>query len=164
MILRRDEVTLIYRELWMLAPACVLMIAYTFAFDTALIEPHSLIVDRSLLKAQVASQVIAARRFDTFWNTGDETLARASLAPNFIDSTLPTGRPQGLAGPLAASKFMRAAVPDLSCEIEQMIVAGDRVFTHLAFLVLSTGHLGQTPAPRHTNNFIPPDLSLPPTR
>src|SRR6266851_704919 len=158
MILRRDEVTLIYRELWMLAPACVLMIAYTFAFDTALIEPHSLIVDRSLLKAQVASQVIAARRFDTFWNTGDETLARASLAPNFIDSTLPTGRPQGLAGPLAASKFMRAAVPDLSCEIEQMIVAGDRVVTHLRFRGHFTGHFGQIQGQGQTINFIATDI------
>jgi hypothetical protein len=29
--------------------------------------------------------------------------------------------------PTAASKLMRAAIPDLRCEIEQMIVAGDRV-------------------------------------
>ncbi len=71
-------------KLQMLAPAWVVMIAYTFAADTALIEPHSLIVDRSLPRAQVDSQVIAARRYDTFWNTGDEALARTALAPNFI--------------------------------------------------------------------------------
>jgi hypothetical protein len=85
------------RKLQMLALAWVVLIVYTFAADIALIEPHSLIVDRSLSKAQVKSQVIAARRYDTFWNTGDEALARAALAPNFIDSTLPGGRrdPQG---------------------------------------------------------------------
>ena len=40
---------------------------------------------------------------------------------------------QGPTGPLLASKFFRAAVPDLSCDIEQMIIAGDRVVVHLHF-------------------------------
>src|SRR5436853_5614508 len=88
----------------MLAAASIITIAYTFAADTSLIEPHSLIVDRSLPTGRVEGQVIGARRFDTFWNTGDEALARDTLAPNFVDSTLPTGRRQGVAGPLAASK------------------------------------------------------------
>ena len=134
------------------------MIAYAFATDTALVEPHSLIVDRSLPRAQVNSQVIAARRYDTFWNTGDEALARTALAPNFIDSTLPTGRPQGLAGPLAASKLVRAAIPDLSCEIEQMIVAGDRVVAHLHFHGHFTGHFGLMEGKGQTINFIATDI------
>ena len=121
------------RKLAMLAAAWSITIAYTFAADTALLEPHNLIVDRSLQREQADAQVIAARRYDAFLNTGDEALARAALAPNFTDNTLPTGRPQGPAGPLAASKLMRAAIPDLSCKIEQMIVAGDRVVTHLRF-------------------------------
>jgi predicted ester cyclase len=141
----------------MLALASV-MIAYAFATDTALIEPHNLIVDRSLQRAQVDSQVIAARRYDTFWSTGDEALARAALAPNFIDSTLPTGRPQGLAGPLAASKLMRAAIPDLSCEIEQMIVAGDRVVAHLRFRGHFTGRFAQIQGQGQTINFIATDI------
>lgn len=145
-------------KLQMLAPAWVVMIGYTFAADTALIEPHSLIVDRSLPRAQVDSQVIAARRYDTFWNTGDEALARTALAPNFIDSTLPTGRPQGLAGPLAASKLVRAAIPDISCEIEQMIVAGDRVVAHLRFRGHFTGHFGQIQGHGQTINFIATDI------
>ena len=146
------------RKLQMLAPASVVMIAYTFAADAALIEPHSLIVDRGLPRAQVEAQVIAARRYDTFWNTGDEALARAALAPNFIDDTLPTGRLQGVAGPLAASKLMRAAIPDLSCEIEQLIVAGDRVVTHLRFRGHFTGHFGQIQGQGQTINFIATDI------
>jgi predicted ester cyclase len=145
-----------YRKL--LAPSFALVIAYAFAADATLIEPHSLIIDRSLPRAQVASQVIAARRFDTFWNTGDKELARAALAPNFIDSTLPAGRPQGLAGPLAASKVMRGAIPDLSCEIEQMIVAGDRVVTHLRFRGHFTGHFGQIQGHGQMINFIATDI------
>src|SRR6266403_1672171 len=142
----------------MLALTWVVMIAYTVAADTALIEPHRLIIDRSLPKAEVEAQVIAARRYDTFWNTGDEALARAALAPNFIDKTLPTGRPQGLAGPLAASKLMRAAIPDLRCEIEQMIVAGNRVVTHLHFRGHFTGRLGQIQGQGQTINFIATDI------
>jgi predicted ester cyclase len=146
------------RKLHMLVPTWTVMIAYAFATDTALIEPHSLIFDRSLPRAQVDSQVIAARRYDTFWSTGDEALARAALAPNFIDSTLPAGRPQGLAGPLAASKLMRAAIPDLGCEIEQMIVAGDRVVAHLRFRGHFTGHFGQIQGQGQTINFIATDI------
>jgi predicted ester cyclase len=152
------EVTRFCSKLRILAPAWVVMIAYTFAADTALIEPHSLIVDRSLPRAQVNSQVIAARRYDTFWNTGDEALARAALAPNFIDNTLPTGRPQGLAGPLAASKLVRAAIPDVRCEIEQMIVAGDRVVAHLRFHGHFTGRFGQMQGQGQTINFIATDI------
>jgi predicted ester cyclase len=151
-------VTRFCRRLGMLVAASVITIAYSFAADTALIEPNSLIVDRSLPTGQVNAQVIAARRYDTFWNTGDEALARAALAPNFIDNTLPTGRPQGLAGPLAASKLMRAAIPDLRCEIEQLIVTGDRVVTHLRFRGHFTGHFGQIQGRGQAINFIATDI------
>jgi predicted ester cyclase len=134
------------------------MTAYGFTADTALIEPLTLVVDRSMPRALVKSEVIAARRYDTFWNTRDEALARAALAPNFIDNTLPIGRPQGLAGPLAASKLVRAAIPDVSCEIEQMIVAGDRVVAHLRFRGHFTGRFGQIQGHGQTINFIATDI------
>ena len=146
------------RKLPVIAAVSVVTIACAFAADFSLIEPNSLIVDRSLPKMQVDAQVIAARRYDTFWNTGDEALARAALAPTFVDNTLPTGRPQGLAGPLAASKLMRAAVPDLRCEIEQMIVVGDRVVTHLRFRGHFTGRFAQIQGQGQTINFIATDI------
>jgi predicted ester cyclase len=92
------------------------------------------------------------------WNTGDEALARAALAPNFIDKTLPPGRPQGFIGPLAASKVMRAAIPDMGCEIEQMIVAGDRVVAHLRFHGHFTGRFKQMQGQGQTINFIATDI------
>jgi predicted ester cyclase len=130
----------------------------TFAADTPLLEPYNLIVDRSLEREQADAQIIAARRYDTFWNTGDKTLARAALAPNFIDNTLPPGRPQGVAGPLAASKLMRTAIPDIRCEIEQMIVAGDRVVAHLRFRGHFTGRFGQIQGHGQTIDFIATDI------
>ena len=134
------------------------LVTGTYAADTPLLEPHNLIVDRSLPRAQVDVQTIAARRYDTFWNTGDEALARSALAPNFIDNTLPPGRPQGLTGPLAASKVIRAAIPDMGCEIEQMIVAGDRVVAHLRFHGHFTGRFGRIQGQGQTINFIATDI------
>ncbi|WP_186024691.1 ester cyclase [Burkholderia gladioli] len=101
--------------------------------DDQLVQPKQLIVDHSLPPQRLAAQIRAARLYDTFWTTGDEAQAREALAPDFMDRTLPPGRPQGLAGPLAASKGFHAAVPDVHAEVEQMIVAGDRVMTHLRF-------------------------------
>jgi len=151
-------VTRFWGKLPMLAAALVITIAYTYAADTPLLEPHNLIVDRSLPREQADTQIIAARRYDTFWNNGDEALARAALAPNFVDNTLPTGRSQGVAGPLAASRFMRFAIPDLRCEIEQMIVASDRVVTHLRFRGHFIGHFGQIQGHGQTINFIATDI------
>ncbi len=133
-------------------------VMYTFAADTPLVEPHNLIVDRSLPREQADAQIIAARRYDTFWNTGDEALARSALALNFVDNTLPVGRPQGIAGPLAASKLIRLAIPDIRCEIEQMIVAGDRVVAHLRFRGHFTGRFGQIQGQGQTINFIATDI------
>lgn len=61
-------------------------------------------------------------------------------APGFIDQTLLPGRPPDVPGPLAASTFVRGAVPDMHCEVQQLIMAGDRVVTHLHF----TGHFTGT--------------------
>jgi predicted ester cyclase len=130
----------------------------SFAADTPLLAPHTLIVDHSLPREQADAQIIAARRYDTFWNTGDEALERAALAPNFVDNTLPTGRPQGVAGPLAASKLIRLAIPDIRCEIEQMIVAGDRVVAHLRFRGHFTGRFGEVRGQGQTIDFIATDI------
>jgi predicted ester cyclase len=130
----------------------------TYAADTPLLEPHNLIVDRCLPREQTDAQIIAARRYDTFWNIGDEALERAALAPKFADNTLPNGRSQGVAGPLAASRFMRLAIPDISCEIEQMIVAGDRVVAHLRFHGHFTGRFGRIQGQGQTINFIATDI------
>ena len=80
------------------------------------------------------------------------------LAPDFTDRTLPVGRAQGIAGPLAASQMMRAAVPDLRCDIEQMVVAGDRVVVHLRFRGHFTGLFKQTQGQGQVIDFIATDI------
>lgn len=87
---------------------------HAVAADPVLVTPKVLIADPGAKPEQVQAQTLAARRYATFWSSGDPALARAALAPDFTDRTLPPGRAQGLAGPLAASTAFHAAVPDLS--------------------------------------------------
>src|SRR5688500_2971049 len=76
---------------------------------------------------KLSSNVLVARRYAAFWNTGQEKFADEALSADFMDRTLPPGRPQGKQGPLKASQMFRAAVPDLTVEIEDMVAADDRV-------------------------------------
>lgn len=101
------------------------------ANDAALPVPRHLAIDTD--SPQSAAVMLAARRYAAFWNTGDEAYARLALSPEFIDRTLPDGRPQGPNGPLQASKGFRAAVPDLRAEIDDAVVVGDRASVHLHF-------------------------------
>ncbi len=123
-----------------------------------LVQPQQLVVDRSLPAAQLQAETLAARRYDSFWNTGDEALARAALSPRFMDRTLPPGRAQGLEGPLAASRGFRAAVPDLRCEVVLMTVAGDRVTAHLRFHGHFTGTFQGVAGSGQAIDFIATDI------
>lgn len=101
-----------------------------------LVQPKTLVVDGSLSETQRNALILAARRYYTFWHTGDAGFAKAALAENFKDLNLPQGRPQGPEGPLQASKQFREAVPDLKAEVTEMWVVGDKVIGRLHF----TGH------------------------
>ncbi|XYH93851.1 ester cyclase [Sorangium sp. So ce1128] len=120
--------------------------------------PRSMVVDASLPKAQADAEILAARRFYAFWSTGDTSYLDAAIAPSFTDRTLPKGRPQGPPGPAVASKGFRAAVPDLTCEVEQLIVAGDRVVAHLRFRGHFTGTFGDRKGAGQAVDFIATDI------
>jgi predicted ester cyclase len=126
--------------------------------EDPLVEPVTVVVDRSLPKRVVAEEIRAARRYATFWSSGKESLARAALSPDFMDRTLPDGRPQGIAGPIAASATVHAAIPDLRCDIEQLIVARDRVVVHLNFSGHFTGEFKGVPGRGQSIHFIATDI------
>lgn len=109
-------------------------------------------------KQQTDAGILAARRYAAFWNTGDPAYARAALAPDFNDPTLPAGRPQGIAGPLQASQAFRTAVPDLSAEISDMVVAGDRVAVHLRLKGHFTGRFADVAGKGQVIDFQAFDL------
>ncbi len=135
-----------------------LPMAGAHATDTQLVRPRTQFVDPSLPAAQAEASVLAARRYASFWNNGDEALARAALAPDFTDRTLPPGRAQGLPGPLAASAFVRAAVPDMRADIEQLIVSGDRAIVHLRFQGHFTGSFKGVQGKGQAIDFIATDI------
>ncbi|CAJ0712025.1 hypothetical protein LMG6871_00291 [Ralstonia edaphis] len=125
------------------------------ASDADLIRPdHVAAADTP----QAAAAVLAARRYATFWHTGDARYATEALSPAFVDRTLPAGRVQGTQGPLDASKAFRTAVPDMRVEIEDMVVAGDRVSVHLRFRGHFTGEFGRAHGQNQPIDFQAFDL------
>ena len=123
-----------------------------------LVKAQEVIVDPSLPPAQRDAEIQAARRYATFWHTGDERHARAALAAGFTDRTLPPGRAQGVPGPLAASRFVRTAIPDLQADLRQLIVAGDRVTVHYRFHGHFTGKWGNKQGQGQAIDFIATDI------
>ncbi|VWB18950.1 ester cyclase [Burkholderia seminalis] len=140
------------------AAACVVALLPAASRAADLVAPRSLTVAEGVPAAQARAQILAARRYGTFWDTGDADLARIALAADFTDRTLPPGREQGIPGPLAASRTMRGAIPDLHCDIEQMIVAGDRVVVHLHFRGHFTGTFNGTAGRGQAIDFIATDI------
>ena len=124
--------------------------------------PHSAVIDRSIPAPQREEMSLTARRYYAFWHTGDVAYADAALAPDFVDRTLPPGRPQGPEGPVFASKNFRAAVPDLHLEVEEMLIVGDRVIGRLRFTGHFTGTFGSGAAARQGDgraiDFIATDI------
>ena len=144
--------------LTLLALALSAFIGLTAQGAEQLVRPTTLIADTSRSAAALESLTLAPRRYDTFRHTGDERLANAALSPSFIDHTLPKGRTQGREGPLMASRTFRSAVPDLTCQVEQMLVAGDRVTAFLHFRGHFTGTFGGRAGQGQTVDFIAVDI------
>mgnify|MGYP000255172153 CR=1 FL=1 len=109
--------------------------------DVELVKPEHLIVDKNLPQTQLAANEYVAREYATFWNTGKESLARDALAINFIDKTPPKGRRQGPEGAILASRAFRAAVPDLRCDVEQILFQAIAWFRIYIFTARSPEHL-----------------------
>jgi predicted ester cyclase len=121
-------------------------------------KPQELIIDSSLSQASVEAILRPVDAFYGFWNNGSQTLLDAAISPQFVDRTLPDGRPQGPAGPAAASKAFLAAVPDLKVEVVQRLVVQDRVVSHLHFTGHFTGVFMGTSGTGQPIDFIATDI------
>lgn len=119
-----------------LASACALAAPVDDRAAVALAAPQATFGAESLDKAKRAALLAPVDAFYGFWNNGSAALLAQALSPDFIDHTLPAGRPQGMTGPAMASKGFLAAVPDLQASVVQRLIVGDRVVSHLRF----TGH------------------------
>lgn len=104
-----------------------------------LVQPAVLTVDRSIGRRRASQEVRLAQQLYTFWNTGQQKYLDAAVSPYFKDNTLPGGRPQGPTGPAFASKNFRTAVPDLTCELADLLITGDKITARLVFRGHFTG-------------------------
>lgn len=99
-------------------------------------QPLELVVSAHTSESELLALLRPVNAFYGFWQNRSPALLAEATGPDFIDHTLPAGRPQGPAGPAAASKGFLQAVPDLKVTVVQRLVVEDRVVSHLRF----TGH------------------------
>ncbi|AYF97223.1 ester cyclase [Protaetiibacter intestinalis] len=108
-----------------------------------LVVPESIQVDAGLAPERARHMVLVTQLLYTFWHTGDVAYLRQAVAPEFVDNTLPPGRPAGIDGVMVASRSFRAAVPDLTCGLEDVIIAGDKIAVRLRFRGTFSGRSGE---------------------
>lgn len=135
----------------------VSMIAIQASADD-LVQPRRISVEASLPARQAQQQILVAKQYYSFWNTGDARYAETALAPDFIDTSLPSGRPQGPRGPILASQGFRKAVPDLKLEVEEMIVTADKVIGRLHFTGHFSGSFGERKGDGRAIDFMAVDI------
>jgi len=120
--------------------------------------PKERIVDTGIDQTNLAKITRPVDAFYGFWNNGSTKLLEAALSNDFVDHTLPPGRPQGPSGPAAASTAFLSAVPDLKAEVEQQLIVGDRVVSHLHFTGHFTGAFMGRSGKGETVDFIATDI------
>ena len=117
------------------------------AAATAKQWPQHVMVAPGMEVSEAQRLLQTAETYYAFWDSGDEALLYQALSQDFIDLNLPDGRPQGIEGPVMASKNFRKAVPDLAMEVEQIYILPDTVIGRLHF----TGHFTGVFAERKGN-------------
>lgn len=121
-------------------------------------QPRETIFERGADRKLFAESATAADNFYGFWNNGSQALLDAAISEDFVDHTLPAGRPQGPTGPAIASKAFLAAVPDLRAEVVLRLFAGDRVVSHLRFTGHFTGEFMNKKGNGESVDFIATDI------
>jgi predicted ester cyclase len=114
--------------------------AVSDAVALAMTRPQEQTVANDIGPKRLAILLKPINAFYGFWVNGSPTLLASAIGPDFVDHTLPHGRPQGQTGVAQASQSFLAAVPDLKVAVLQRLVVGDRVVSHLRF----TGHFTGT--------------------
>jgi predicted ester cyclase len=123
-----------------------------------LIRPKALTVDARHDDETARELVRLAQVLYTFWNTGEVAYLVEAVSASFVDNTLPSGRPQGLDGISAASANFRAAVPDLTCSLDDLLVAGNKLAARLRFQGHFTGIFNGVDGVGQPIDFIAMDI------
>jgi predicted ester cyclase len=76
---------------------------------------------------------VVRRYIEEFKSGGDEAVSEELRSPSFVNHSAPPGTPAGPEGGLLAFRALRAAFPDLSVTVEDMLSEGDKVVTRQTF-------------------------------
>jgi predicted ester cyclase len=76
--------------------------------------------------------VVADRFLEGVLNRGDLALVDEIFDPTFIDHSAPQGLPPGVEGVKLGVAGFRRAFPDFRCEVEDKIVADDKVVSRVS--------------------------------
>src|SRR5471030_673657 len=139
----------------------VLVLMSAIALSTPTLAEDGLKIEELVIAASATDQdatVNAAKGFYEFWNTGDESVLKRAISEQFVDRTLPPGRPQGPEGPAFASRNFHSTIPDLKVTVRKMIVASEYVTVHMNFTGHFTGVFGKTKGVGQAIAFIATDL------
>lgn len=120
--------------------------------------PQEQIVDAGIPASRLTEFLKPVKAFYAFWANGNLTLLNQAIGANFVDHTLPAGRPQGPGGPANASQTFLKAVPDLKVTVVQRLVVGDRVVSHLRFEGHFTGRFMGRNGTGQLVDFIATDI------
>ncbi|WP_230291207.1 ester cyclase [Croceicoccus sp. Ery5] len=121
-------------------------------------RPHEMIVSTAIDDEALAAILAPVDAFYGFWANGSPVLLNRAIGADFIDHTLPDGRPQGPTGPAVASAGFLEAVPDLKVTVVQRLVVGDRVVSHLRFSGHFTGRFDGMSGHGQPVDFIATDI------
>jgi predicted ester cyclase len=124
----------------------------------AMTRPQEQIVAGDIAPARLTVLLKPVDAFYGFWVNGSPTLLARAIGGDFVDHTLPHGRPQGPTGPAQASKGFLAAVPDLNVAVVQRLVVGDRVVSRLRFTGHFTGSFMERKGNGQPVDFIATDI------
>jgi steroid delta-isomerase-like uncharacterized protein len=94
---------------------------------------------------KIEAEELARRIFEEAVNQGDTDVIGEIYAEGFIDHSPGPGQAPGPAGIVNVVDQYRAAIPDLSVTIEDVIVAGDRVITRETWQGTHRHKLGDLP-------------------
>jgi predicted ester cyclase len=121
-------------------------------------RPREVVLASDIPVARLKAMMKPVNAFYAFWVNASPSLLKEAIGNDFVDHTLPAGRPQGPQGPARAAKAFLGAVPDLQVTVVQRLIVRDRVVSHLRF----TGHFSGTFAGKHGDgrpvDFIATDI------
>jgi predicted ester cyclase len=125
--------------------------------DPGLVRPLAVSVYEPHTASSARQHIHLAQKLYTFWDTGSAGYLYEALGASPDENPVGSGW-TGLLVALRTSQALRAAVPDLRCELSELLVLGDKLASRLRFRGHFDGVLHGVHGVGQTVNFIAFDI------